>query len=618
MVKGIGSYPEYNISNAGLKSENVQNAISQSKQAVADNFESNSAVQTVAGNTSDPDVMRNSLLILPPLAILNKFVENKIAGTEGSSLLTKAANLGDKISHKLHLDKLISSDTSSRISNFIKNNRFTKYFTNAYKAVPKSTFAKGSTLTEKYSQELTSALKTFASAHSAEGAMDTLSTKLSESTVNLLKGFTNPENASTAKLSVENLLNAADDLVSNGFVKMEEGGIFPKTTDISGIRNKLKAANMQVGKTGLGKIFSKGLLKSKDAITFGGGLMGLFFTANSIIQAVKAAKEAPKGEKKATFMHVLSEHYIGLLLFQPSVNMLYKAGGNKYRGMSIEGRNALKELIQKANQANANGSLTKEAYKIAKMQKKLLLKGVSHEKVADLAGKSLQEAKGIFNSLKNSGAKLKFWERPLKFLGNLLDSGLDSIKNPSAAGKAAGKVKGFLGGFGRLLIILLVLQPILQKPVTKLCHKIFGEPKTYMEKQRKKSSSNNDNSNVQTTTPEVIDATGKPETNLLKIFDINKQQEKASAEQVQQTQPQVNVSVNQPVVQPQSASQEEIPLLHISKDDKSNDKKSGYKGYIPSIQVDNSGQLQREKELEKYVDNFIKQKDNELKQVSKK
>ena len=627
MVNGIGANHEYLVANTGLSSDNVQGKISKSKQVVTDNFESNSAVKTVAGNTTDPDVMRNTLLILPPLAIINKFIDDKMAGGSSSSLLAKLAGLGDKISNTLGLDKVLSKENGSKISDLISQNRFTKYFTKNYKANPKLSIAKGSSLKEKYLQELTSALKGLASSEATKESIKNVESSLSKNTLEVMEKLVQGGKES-ASISTEKLLSAADDLVANGISSFREGGLIPKTTNISGISNKLKAVDMQMGKTVLGNFFAKGFLKSKDAITFGGGLLGLGFTANSIIQAIKAAKEAPKGEKKATFMHVLSEHYVGLLLFQPSVNFLYKAGGNKYRGMTVEARKALADLIKTTN---ANQSLTKEGYKIAKMQQKLLLKGVDKAKVAELAGKSLDEAKGLFQSLKNSGAKLKFWEKPLKSLATVLNTGLDTIKNPSSSvlSKAGNKIKGFAGGLGRFLIIFMVLQPLLQKPVTKLCHKIFGEPKSYLEKQKATEAKNNAQNNTVSADSEKANAN---ETNLLKLFSPEKKtassnnqvnpqidakaqvQNPIPAEktQAQQTQAASGIASSQPLT-PQKTT-EQIPFLNLFNKDKG-DKK--YSGYIPSIEVDYSNQTNNDKELEQYVDQFIAAKDKELQAFTK-
>ena len=596
MVNGISINQDLQIPTQVLKSENVQETISKSKQVVTDNFESNSAAKAVAGNASDPDVMRNTILLLPPLALANSFIETKIAGNETSSVLAKMANWGDKISGKLKLDKLLSKDTSKKVSDFFANNRFTKYFTKSYKAIPKSSFAKGSTLTDKFSQELIGALKSIDA--------ESLTSSLSKETVDVLKNIAT-ESTTSVKIPVKDLLGATDELISKGITTVEQGGLIPKKINISGIRNKLKAADLQMGKTGLGNIFSKGFLKAKDTVTFGGGLLGLAFTANSIIQAIKATKEAPKGEKRATFMHVLSEQYVGLLLFQPSVNLLYKLGGNKYRGMSVQGRNALKDLIQKTN---ADTTLTKEAYKIANLQKKLLLKGVDSSKVSELAGKSLGEAKTLFKSLKNSGAKLKFWEKPLKAAATVLDTGLDSIKNPSSLGKASGKLKGFMGGLGRFLFIFMVLQPLLQKPVTKLCHKIFGEPKAYLAKQKTSTENTNKNNENNLVGQDVSSPATGSETNLLKIFNKNA----APVQQSDVVASNANPSAMQPVSQ--LSNNEEIPALGIFNRDKSKKEETGY---IPSIKVDNSHLLKREKEIEEQVDRFIAEKDKSLNQLKR-
>ena len=109
-------------------------------------------------------------------------------------------------------------------------------------------------------------------------------------------------------------------------------------------------------------------------------------------------------------MHVLSENYIGFALLQPCTKLLYKIGGNKYRGMDLAGRNALKDLVATAN---SNPNLTKEGLKIANIQKKLLLKGVDPSKVSDIAGMGLKEAKEAAKNLGKQGSKISLWEKPL-------------------------------------------------------------------------------------------------------------------------------------------------------------------------------------------------------------
>jgi len=708
MVKNISSINSYQVSN-GINQGEIQDKLVKSKQAVSDNFESNSAVKTVSG-TKDPDVMRKTLFLLPPLVIANRAVDSAIGGKGEKSLLSGVAKIGDKISNVLHLDKILSEGKVSKFSSFVKNNRFLKYFTKEYAAVPKTSMAKSQTMAEKYTQELVSNLtdlkfnpqfanlfekgsellspetmkvfeklgpiKTSVTGDylvSVLGALEELGSKSleeadknaltslqnkivdfvmksSEGKVSSTKGvaddiasvlsrfMTNDKykdivlssNAETQKVLAsvstsakkaaapvsDQLLNAVDDVIAQGVDTIKQGGITSDPVKLSTLKNKLKAADSKMGSTLFGKGLAKGTLKTKDVLTYGGGLISLAFTANAIIQASKAAKEAPKGEKKSTFMHVLSENYVGLILFQPCINLMYKIGGNKYRGMTTAGREALKDLVAKTN---ADTTLTKEGLKIAKMQRDLLIKGVDKDKVASMAGKTLDQAKTMAKSLKKEGAKLKFWEKPLKFIGKVLDTGLDKMKKPKFANlPVLGKVKipqptlkGFLGGLGRFAIIMFVLQPLIQKPITKLFHKIFGTPKTYLAKKEAEANAAN-----QATEPmnKVLN-TDSGETNLINIWtkdhspveEVKPQQSDSN----NQNQNKTNGTAVLPSAPLESGNGEEIPALNIFNKDKKQDSKR----YIPSIdpvQVEDN-----EKEIQAKVNAILKSTDSVITKTKK-
>ena len=591
---------DYKVSSSGIKPEQVQNTLSKSTQAVSDNFESNSLSKALIGNMSDPRNFIKTVSVIIPLYIVDKFVDGLIGKTAGDGLLQKAAGFGDWISHTLHLDNIISEQNGSRISNFLKKNQFTKYFTEEYKAIPKSSLAKGMKLSDKYKNELFNAIQKFANSERAIEVLNNSGAELSQETISILK---KTANGNVTDVSSKSLVQVADELIHNGINKFDFGGIDGKKC-FSELKNKFLAANNQTGKTSIGKFMAKSTLKTKDLLNFGGGILGLYFAANGIINSVKAAKEAPKGEKKATFMHVLSEQYLGILLFQPSINLMYKLGGNKYRGMTVDARNALKELITKTN---ADETITKEGIKIAKMQRDLLLKGVNKEEVAKLAGQGLKEAKNSFKMLKKTGAKLPLWEQALKLMGTIMDVGLDEIKKlkviklpfklpfiGNVIKTSKPTFKGFAGGLGRLLIILMVLQPILQKPVTKLFHKIFGEPKTYLKKQEANNDTKDKKANENTSNSQIDNSKG--ETNLLKIYS---QQESKTEE---------NTGYIKHTVESKEDNTEEIPALNLFKKNDENKRR-----YIPSIEVDNSYAQKREKEIEKEVDSYIKQQNKTLK-----
>ncbi len=509
----------YMVPNSGLKQADLQGSLQKSKQAVTENVSDNSIAKTMMGD-SDPATRNTKLALVPILYAGDMFINKTMGGEKG--LLGHAADLGDKISHALHLDGLLSQGTGTKISDFLKNNRFTKYFTSDFKAIPKSSMAKGQKMAEKYTGELKEALSSLANIDGLTDALANNTTPLKDQTINVLTAL---KDGSTATgVSPQTMLDAVDDLIAAGADKLPQKGLLSKPTVLSEVRNKFKAASMQTGKTGLGKLFAKGTLKTKDVLTYGGGLLSMFFLAGALVNAVKATKEAPEGEKKSTFMHVLSEQFMGMILFQPSINLLYKIGGNKYRGMTKEGRQALANLVSTSN----SQVLSKDAMKIANIQKKLLIKGVDNNKVANLAGKSLKEVKTAAKSLGKEGAKLKFWEKPLKFMGRILSAGLDKIKKPwIVKGKKIPHptLKGFAGGALRFALIMFVIQPLLQKPLTNLSHKLFGEPKAYLAKQKQQSE---DKNSKEPNINEMINENPQS-TNVLQMWNEEQKHQSAAA-----------------------------------------------------------------------------------------
>ncbi len=565
MANGInGNFQQYMSSGTGIEKTAVQEKLEKSKQVVSDNVESNSVSQVVSGAAKSEN-MRDTFMLLPAVYFSNKLIDVAMESQGKKGLFNIVASVGDKISKIFKLDKLINPQNSGKFANFVKNNRFTKYFTDAYKAVPKSSLARTQTLVEKYAGSAAGEIKKL------KDVIPDLSKYFNSET---LSHFGLAEAQSGAKTVFSREM--ADDLAKGIGKLVEENKDKISGSKLLGIKNKINASNMRTGNTALGQFFAKGTLKTKDLITYGGDLLGLYFAASAFSQAHKASKEAPKGEKLSTFMHVLSEQYIGLLLLQPCTSLLYKIGGNKYRGMTPEAREALKELVKNTN---ANTALTKEGLQIAKMQRNLLVKGVDKDKVAELAGKGLSEAKNLAKSLKHEGAKLKFWERPLKFMGKVLDTGLDKMKITKFINIGKLKIKlpkvtlgGFLGGFARLMIIMMVLQPILQKPVTKLFHKIFGEPKAYLEKQKKnekKSAPASNTPNSQTEQPDA-QTVNPQETNLLKIFSQNQQSQGNSPVPAQQSDAALTPA----------EKESELPALNLFKKDKTDDEP-----YIPSVEV---------------------------------
>lgn len=611
IINSTNSYP---VANASIKKENIQQNFDKSKQIVTENVENNSFAKMFMGDSKPNE----TIAVLVPLVFLNNLVDKLMTLSNGKGLLDKAAKLGDKISDALKLEKIFPETKKQEISKFINKNRFTKYFTSNYEAIPKSMVAKNSAFSEKFKSNLISGLNDLSKNPEFEQILKNNSNGLSDATKKVLASVIDPSKAS--KLTSEELIKTTEEITKKGFNKINTTGLFKKTINLQNLSQKLKASESLIGKTPLGKSSAKGLLKTKDILTYGGGdILSMIFVATGLINSYKEAKKAPKGEKLSTFMHVLSEQYLGLILLTPSTNLLYKVAGNKYRGMSVEGREALKTLINTSN----NSNLSKEAVKIANIQKNLLIKGVDKDKVAQLAGKSLKEVKGLAKTLKKEGAKLKFWERPLKFAGKILATGLDTIKKnkyitlPKLGTKKLPHptLKGFAGGFGRFMLVLMVISPLLQKPCTKLFHKIFGEPKTYLAKQEKENNTNNSKD----TTKEPVNSnqeninqntSNNKDTNLINILSnkpsasLETKPEEASNNTNNQEGyiPDINVN-NQ-----DEKKDENIPALNLF--NKKGKEEQG--SYIPSIEPvkveDNS------KELDKLADQILSETDGIIKE----
>ncbi len=593
-----------NITNRAINGQEIQKTISKTSENLSDSFEKNSVGQILKGE-DNPDNKTKSLRLVPALLIADNLLDASFSGQGNKSLLKKIANIGDVISQKLKLDSVLSEKSSLRVKNFLKNNRFLKYFTSEYSAVPKSPLARTSKMSEKYISDLTSVLSRAAqSERFAE-----ISSAISKETEATLKDI-----ADSKTISAEKLIKAADELISNGIDKLNNGGLLFKSQSLSGSKNKLMASISKIGKTSVGNVAAKGFLKAKDVITYGGGLLSLYFMAGAIVNAVNAAKEAPKGEKKSTFMHVLSEQYLGFILLQPSVSSVYKLAGNKYRGMSVEGREALKNLVKSTN---ANESLTKAGLKIAKLQRKLLLKGVDKDKVEQLAGNTLKDAKKLYKGLKKQGTKLKLWEKPLKFAGNILSAGLDKLKRPKVLNILGKKIRvpkptltGFAGGFARFALIMFVIQPLIQKPITKLVHKIFGKPKTYLAKQEaknksdKKSESNAvNNSNPNSNTNLLTSWVDKINTDDVPSAEVNNQQNANN----------VNINNKMPVDTSNTDAQP-LPSLNLVNNDKNNDNNDNDR-YIPTVEAPLEQDVSKEVNLK--VQNILKNTDKIYKDAKK-
>lgn len=722
----ISSYSNnYPVANTGINQQQIDKTINKSKDAVNTTVESNALLSSSMG------MDKESVLFSLPLIALIKVINNVfMAGSEEKSLVGRMAKLGDKISDTFKLESKATT-LKPKLQKTV-NNRFFKFFGDSYKANAKSALGNYPKLSVKYSDALKEVLE-------AKG-IKTL----------------------TETSSIADVLKEADDYILKH--KGENLG------QIKGLRNMLKAADSNVGKTTLGKLFAKGSVKTKEIVFSTSDFLGKnkmtlatdFFSivlfASVLKKAIQESKEAPKGEKLSTFAHILSSDYAPLMVMMPATNMAYRLAGNKYRGMGVDERKLLADIVQNANKPKVKVSDAKivksvdellenvnipeksiidkfKAFFIkdkARMQHSLLWagvdeaqvlklkdtswfklkffemkklqaavpddvsrmmslkhtlfsKGVDAAEIAKLDGKPIEEAtqfvKGILSKLSDEhvrflkvseiqkdallkGAKkadvesiakktaeeaaeaakgfakkldLKWWEKPLKSIGKFLGSSLDDIPQTTAVKKFAKKAKGFGAGAMRFVLILFVLQPLLQKPIEKLTHKIFGKPEAYLKKEEAEAKKSEEKTSEQSPVQENTSTTNSS-TNLINQYtDKQPVQSSQTTTQPAQTTTQPAQTTTQPAqttALPEQATQKKAAPIQVNRTPSANQQatatattedpsaalnlfdknKNGYKGYIPSTKVEQTQNL-TDKEIEKQVDEILKETDGVIKRL---
>ena len=553
MANLINTADNYSVSNRGVGLDENSRPVVNEK----------SAVSSFLGDDFTPEILLKTALLMPPLLLADKFVNSQIAGEENKSLLKKITNFGDSIAKKLHLENF----SGEKAGNFIKNNRITKYFTSDYSAVPRFSQIKFDPIAIKYSKELIEQLKKIKENPEFEK-------KLSQET----KDFISNLDKEKPPKDTKKLIQEAEKLIKDGVTTPEN------TSKLSELRNKLKAASLQMGETKFGSLFAKYFLIVKKTFTFGGGIPGFAFASLNLNQSYKAATDAPEGEKFSTFMHLFSEHFIGFLLFEPGINLLYQIGGNKYRGMTLDNRQALEELV---SSTNSNENLTKDGLKLAEKKRDLLLKGFDKSEVLGIT--SIKEADKMLKQ--KSKLDLKFWEKPLRFFGRFISMGLDKMQMPNFVNlPIIGRknitrptFKGTLGGALRFAGVMFVIQPILQKPVTALTHAIFGRPEAYLAKEKGENAENE--------TEEVINKIEEKPVQQVKINSKTHFLNKLS-----------NNSNNAPVKNDKIKTSSTLTERQ----------KRESRLYVPSIQVDNSYLTDKENELNEEISPLLQNSDMKI------
>ena len=231
------------------------------------------------------------------------------------------------------------------------------------------------------------------------------------------------------------------------------------------IANKMRlTSNYKDISTSLGKKLSGGTFRALEALSNGmaGGKMAVALQAFFLAQSLKEGLDAPKGDRFKTFAESMASFMAMMLTMGLQLRVFNKAAGLKNIGMSKENYAKYHETIEKLNAAGKAGD--EAAYNALK------------------------------NELKNiKSGKVKFWQKPFKWIGNVLSWGriketVRPLKTNNSF-KNALKMTGYgakvgLGYAGRFLFIATTVMSLFTDTAVKISHKIFGKPqKSILDKE---------------------------------------------------------------------------------------------------------------------------------------
>lgn len=224
----------------------------------------------------------------------------------------------------------------------------------------------------------------------------------------------------------------------------------------------------------LGKKLSGGTFRALEALSNGmaGGKVAVALQAFFLAQSLKEGMDAPKGDRFKTFAESMASFMAMMLTMGLQLRVFNKAAGLKNIGMSPENYKKYHETIEKLNAAGKAGD--EAAYNALKAE---------------------------LNNIKSG--KVKFWQKPFKWVGNLLSWGRikETIRPLKTANpfKNALKMTGYgakigAGYVGRFAFIATVVMSLFTDTAVKISHKIFGKPqKSILDKEEEQKTDEQQN-----------------------------------------------------------------------------------------------------------------------------
>ncbi len=264
-----------------------------------------------------------------------------------------------------------------------------------------------------------------------------------------------------------NFINNSGLKLDKTFVKPTKWslGLLKNKNNLQEIVNKYKLINNYKTSSKLGSRVAGYMFRGAEALTNGllSGKGSVLMQGIWIAMSLSEGMKAEKGEKFQTFAASLADLMAMTAAVGLQMRVMNHAAGMKFIGMSQANYKKYQSVMQKINEAAKAGDSA--TYNALKAQIK---------------------------NLKNY--KVKWYQKPIKWLGNILSFGrLRETIKPLKTGTAGGFFKNIpyglkvgLGYVGRAAIVMGIIIPIFQKLARGFSHTIFGKPIKTIERDKLK------------------------------------------------------------------------------------------------------------------------------------
>lgn len=484
-------------------------------------LDNSGAVKAVKNKDTDPVTMGLTGVIWLGLANLSQFLNNNLAQDYDKTWFGKVSKFCEKISSKTTEGKIQQAKNSvSKFADKFEITSCLKHPTHVENSMAKS---QGRGIFGQVTSDISSMLKTYRkfggdgseqkiidllqgtgkTASNADEALEILDKILDNSSAkdygDLKTVAKNMQKIGDTKISVDKLATINIPFTNKKLFDVPNISFLKRKGSFHELANKLNVvANDNLleaaGKSNLSKTMPKRLFAAYEGLTNGGagGKIMIGLQAMAIAQALKAAMDAPEGEKVSTFMENMANDFSFFLAMPLQVGTSHTLGGLKYIGLGKE--KGVASTLSKSD---------------AIKQYKGMIENLNKQVDAGTISK-IDYQKEVKNIKKFFKGDTKWYQKPFKAFGSFISTGLKAEtikpyidKNATGFGAKLGNkirstfhtIKG--PGFGSVLrfgVGMFVVGSLVSKVLVKASHLVFGRPtKSILDEEQEETKQANTN-----------------------------------------------------------------------------------------------------------------------------